>query len=52
MRSTFHGVERNTLPFELIHNDVCNLKFVQTRGDNKYFIILWMITRNIAICTY
>ena len=37
-RSPFHGVERNTLPLDLIHSDVCNLKFVQTRGDNKYFI--------------
>ena len=37
-RSSFQTIERNTEPLELIHNDVCNLKFVQTRCDNKYFI--------------
>ena len=37
-RSSFQTIERNTEPLELIHNDVCDLKFVQTRGGNKYFI--------------
>ncbi|MDD0148465.1 transposase family protein, partial [Shigella flexneri] len=32
------SVERKTEPLELIHSDVCDLKFVQTRGGNKYFI--------------
>ena len=34
----FHAVERNTTPLELIHTDVCDLKFVQTRGGKTYFI--------------
>ena len=25
-------------PLDLIHSDICDLKFVQTRGGNKYFI--------------
>ena len=25
-------------PLELIHSDICDLKFVQTRGVKKYFI--------------
>ena len=37
-RSSFQTIERNTEPLELIHTDVCDLKFVQTRGGNKYFI--------------
>ena len=37
-RSSFQTVERNTEPLELIHSDVCDLKFVQSRGSNKYFI--------------
>jgi transposase InsO family protein len=34
----FPSVERNTAPLDLIHTDVCDLKFVQTRGGKKYFI--------------
>ena len=37
-RSSFHTIERNTEPLDLIHSDVCDLKSVQTRGGNKYFI--------------
>ena len=37
-RSSFQSVERHTEPLDLIHSDICNLKFVQTRGGNKYFI--------------
>ena len=37
-RSSFQTIERNTKPLELSHSDVCDLKFVQTRGGNKYFI--------------
>ena len=38
IRSSFQNVERHTKPLDLIHNDMCDLKFVQTRGGNKYFI--------------
>ncbi|KAK4380871.1 Retrovirus-related Pol polyprotein from transposon TNT 1-94 [Sesamum angolense] len=34
----FYSVERKTSPLELIHSDICDLKFVQTRGGKKYFI--------------
>ena len=37
-RSSFQTIERNTEPLELIHSDVCDLKLVQTRNCNKYFI--------------
>ena len=37
-RPSFQSVERNNEPLNLIHNDICGLKFVQTRGGNKYFI--------------
>ena len=37
-KSSFQSVERHTEPLDLIHSDICDLKFVQTRGDNKYFI--------------
>ena len=38
-RSFFKSIERSTEPLGLVHTDVCDLKFVQTRGGNKYFII-------------
>ncbi|KZV19365.1 retrovirus-related Pol polyprotein from transposon TNT 1-94, partial [Dorcoceras hygrometricum] len=34
----FHSVQRSTTPLELIHSDICDLKFVQTRGGKKYFV--------------
>ena len=37
-RSSFQSVERHNKPLDLIHSDICDLKFVQTRGGNKYFI--------------
>ena len=37
-RSSFQSIERHTAPLDLIHSDICDLKLVQTRGGNKYFI--------------
>ena len=37
-RTSFQSFERHTEPLDLIHNDICDLKFVQTRGGHKYFI--------------
>ncbi|KAL8089042.1 hypothetical protein AgCh_038706 [Apium graveolens] len=37
-RSSFKRVERNTKVLDLIHSDICDLKFAPTRGGNKYFI--------------
>ncbi|GAB2286946.1 hypothetical protein Dimus_039799 [Dionaea muscipula] len=37
-RTSFQAVERSTKPLDLIHSDVCDLKFVQTRRGSKYFI--------------
>ena len=37
-RSSFQSIERYTEPLDLIHSDICDLKLVQTRGGNKYFI--------------
>ena len=34
----FHSIEKNIEPLDLIHNDICDLKFVQTRGEKMYFI--------------
>ena len=36
--SYFQSVKRHTEPLDLIHSDICDLKFVQTRGGNKYSI--------------
>lgn len=36
-KAPFHSVNRTTVPLELIHTDLCDLKFVQTRGGKKYF---------------
>ena len=37
--SSFQNVERYTELLNLIHSEICDLKFVQTRGGNKHFII-------------
>ena len=37
-KTPFKSVERKIKPLELIHIDVCDLKFVQTREGKKYFI--------------
>lgn len=37
-KASFPSVERSTTPLELIHTDLCDLKFVQTREGKKYFI--------------
>ena len=37
-RSYFQSVERHTEPLNLIYNDICDLKLVQIRSGNKYFI--------------
>ena len=37
-RSSFQSIKRHIEPLDLIHSDICDLKFVQTRGGNKYSI--------------
>ena len=37
-RLSIHTIERNTEPLDMIHTDICDLKFAPTRGGNKYFI--------------
>ena len=37
-RASFKSIERSTEPLDLIHSDVCDMKFVQTRSGKKYFI--------------
>ena len=37
-RLSFQTIERNTEPLDMIHSDICDLKFAPTWGGNKYFI--------------
>lgn len=37
-KTSFHSIQRSTEPLDLLHNDICDLKFMQTRGGKKYFI--------------
>ena len=37
-RTSFHSIERSTEPLDLIHSDICDLKFIETKGGKKYFI--------------
>ena len=39
-RNSFQSIERSSEPLELIHSDICDLKFIQTRGGKKYFLTL------------
>ena len=46
--SSFQSIERQDKPLNLIHNDICDLKFIETRGDNKYFITF--VENSIRYC--
>ena len=37
-RTFFQSIERTSEPLQLIHFDICDLKFVQTKGGKKYFL--------------
>ena len=37
-KSLFHLIDQNIEPLELIHSDLCDLKFTPTRGGKKYCI--------------
>lgn len=37
-KSFFKSLEKTTEPLDLIHSDVRDLKLIQTREGNKYFI--------------
>ena len=37
-KCSFHSIDRNTESLGLIHSDLCDLKFMPTRGGKKYFI--------------
>ena len=39
-RTSFQSIERSSEPLELIHSNICDLKFIQIRGDKKYFLTL------------
>ena len=38
-RTSFQSIESSE-PLELKHSDICDLKFIQTRGGKKYFLTL------------
>ena len=40
IRTSFHSIERSSDPLELIHSDICDMKFIQMRGGKKYFLTL------------
>ena len=37
-RRSFHSIEQNSEPLELVHSDVCDMNIVQIRGSTKYFV--------------
>ena len=39
-RTSFQSIERSSEPLELIHLDICDLKFFQMQGGMKYFLTL------------
>ena len=48
-RTSFQSIERSGEPLELIHSDICDLKFIQTRGGKKYFLTL-IDVHKILLC--
>ena len=39
-RTSLQSIERSSEPLELIHSNIYDLKFIQTRGGKKYFLTL------------
>ena len=39
-KTSFQSIERSSEPLELIHSDIRDLKFIQTRSGKKYFLTL------------
>ena len=37
IKTSFHIVERSSEPLDLIHSDICDLKFIQTRGGKVFY---------------
>ena len=37
IRPPFKSIDRIIKPLDLIHSDICDLKFVQIGGGTKYF---------------
>lgn len=48
-KTPFHSIERNISSLGLIHSNVRDLKFVQTRGYKKYLLLLQMIVQDNVI---
>ena len=48
-KSSFHSIDRNTEPLELIHSDLCDLKFAPTRGGKKILLLLLMTVQDIVM---
>ena len=51
-KTHFHSTERISKPLELIHSDICDLKFVQTRVEKSTLLLLSMISQDIVIFIY
>ena len=39
-RTSFQSIERSSEPLELIHSNICDMKFIQMRGGKKDFLTL------------
>ena len=50
--SSFQSVERHIEPLDLIHSDICDLKFVQQEVIINILLSLLMIAPSIVICTH
>ena len=48
-RTSFQTIERNTEPLELIHSDVCDLKFVKQEAVISILLLLSMIPQNTVM---
>ena len=51
-KNSFHSIDRNTEPLELIHSDLCDLKFTPTRGGKSILLLLLMSVQDIVMCIF
>ena len=51
-KNSFHSIDRNKEPLELIHSNLCDLTFARTRCRKSILLLLLMIVNDAVMCIY
>ena len=51
-KNSFHSIDQNTEPLGLIHSDLCDLKFMPTRGEKSILLLLLMTVQDTVMSIF